>query len=181
MLRPPSEDVPLPPPRRWDMISEQTVAVLASDIDFPGLDMNTHRHYRLFFEIVNAHAAAIFIGLYFNNDLVHANYRHNDWWSRGGVSGGLNNNQPRVAYILAGEQASMVYDIVQYYGGRVGYIGHGFGRLAANMELRHYAGYWFTIPANVTRLTLRSLDLGNLLQLGIAVGSRARLFRYYGA
>jgi hypothetical protein len=178
MLNPLSEDVLLPS-RRWEMISEQTLAAIASTIDFPGLDMNQHRHYRLYFEITNAHIAAIFIGLYFNNDLVHANYRHNDFWARGAATGGLNNNQPRASTIDLGEQCSMVHDIVQYYGGRVGYVGHGFTGLGATFELNWFAGHWLTIPANVTQITLRSLDFANVLQLGMAAGSRARLFRLY--
>lgn len=179
MLREPAEDRQLPLTRGFEMISEQTMTVLSNTITFANLDMNRDRFYRLIFDIDNAHGAAIFIGLYFNGDFVHANYRHNDHWSRGGVTGGLNNNQPRCAYMALNDECSMIIDIVQYYGSRYGYIGKGFSRTGGNLTCDWFMGYYLPVTANITQIDLRSLDLANVLQLGISIGDNARLFRYY--
>jgi len=156
---------------RVGLISEVEVTADTTEVDFPGLDILTHKLYLLAFETKNVTATSGEIRIYFEGDFTDTNYYQQNLWASGStISAGRANNST-LAYLAAGHQVSgfilIMLDPDGY--GRV-YVAEARSPPAGVNIVTHSIARTIT-QTNLTRITLRA-TVANL----IGAGSKFRLF-----
>lgn len=157
--------------RDTSLLSEHVVPSDTTSVDFSGLDINTHKSYRIEIEVVNAIAATVQLYAFINNDTVAANYYYQRDTSDGSASTQLRTNNATLVDMTSTNRTSCIATLHRRDGFSAVYTANlrGAGATVANESrvVSHNSN-----EPNVTRLTFTSSVAD-----AIKAGSKFRLYR----
>ena len=142
-----------------------------TSIDFSGLDINTHKSYRIEFELINPVSNYIQYFIYINGDTTNSNY-----WSQSAVGSGgymypARDNSPTFGFVNA--NGRIFGNILVSLCGGIPYLVATNARFTqTNLEVAMHAIAKTVGVANITQLTFTA-SVAN----SIAVGSKVRIYR----
>lgn len=79
----------------------EVTGAAATSIDFTGLDINTHKSYRIEMDLVNAVASTVNIAFYVNGDTLATNYWRQNIAASGATVTGVRSNDAFISNIIA--------------------------------------------------------------------------------
>lgn len=152
------------------LLAEYTVSGSAvTSIDFSGLDINTHKSYRVEIDLVCAGSGSVY--LFINNDTTITNYYSQLISSNDTTIGGGRGNSSRIVDLITGDyhkcnlNVSLIYSKV-VYNSFVNYSDD------SNIQTYLFSGSKIATVANITQLTFTSSVASS-----IGVGSKIRIYR----
>lgn len=142
-----------------------------TSINFSGLDINTHKSYRIEVELLNATASSATISCFVNNDTSGGNYYTQELNVSGSSVVGARTN---AAYICALDASSFV-SATQFVSRTNGYAGikSFVSRLSGTSLTRD--DYYMVKSATVTNIT--QLTFVSSVASSIGIGSKIRIYR----
>lgn len=154
------------------LLASYTVAGSAvTSIDFTGLDITTHKSYRIEAELSNATADAAEISLFINNDTTTTDY-YSQWASDiDTTQAAARVNKPEFAELPASSGVSSV-GYVKKTGGYASYQGNNLQSTGSGVKSTRAAISKTATVTNITQLTFTSSVASS-----IAVGSTIRIYR----
>jgi len=140
-------------------------------INFSGLDINTHKSYRIEIDIINPVASSANISLYANGDTVSTNY----WRQIISVSGtgvsGIRNQDAIVSNVAASAKGKIVGNVSLNNSIVMGTF-QSLTNTDANVQLRNTV---FNKIATITNLT--SLTISSSVAASLGIGTKVRIYR----
>lgn len=141
-------------------------------VDFTGLDINTHKSYRVELELINATGSGAQIGFEVNGDTTTTNYHYQGvFFSSTGLSGNRTNGN-RCAFMdaSADSYSNIAVGIV---GSQATYQSSTTRNIGSSIQAgQQWGAKTNATVANITQLTFRSA-----IALAIDVGSKIRIYR----
>lgn len=162
---------------RLTLLAETVLASPASRITLAGLDLSTHRKYKLEGSILNSADAARGFWIYFNGDEVKANYNMTYHSARGGNLPTGSPDWPFFCNVDAGAEMSFALDLMMSPEGRPFYIGHITEWDSPDISISLIGGRSSVISGNLTQIDLVG-ESGIGEDVCIGAGSNLRLFGY---
>jgi len=158
-----------------NLLAEYTVSGSAvSNIQFTGLDINTHKSYRVEVELINASASAIALYAFVNGDTTTANYYSQEGYFGGVAYSALRSNQPQVAGVAGSMSfsATINLNLISGIPALTAIIARNLGASASSIEVEFTAVSKTASVANITQL-----DFTSSVASAIGVGSKIRIYR----
>lgn len=150
---------------------EVTGAAVTS-IDFSGLDINTHKSYRIEIEAYNPAATESFVYLYINNDTVASNYYSQQQKTDGtGVTAGRSNSAA-LFWVGAGQRMSGDAKLAITPGWYAMAVSDHTSNPSSLLVRQIYALVKTATVTNITQLTFTA-SVAN----AIGIGSKVRIYR----
>lgn len=144
----------------------------ASSIDITGLDLNTHKSYRLEIEFINATAGSVSIYAYVNNDTTATNYYMQYVYRSASAAAAANrNNNPDILTTGANGRTSSV-GFVQMVDGYTTIISHNTDNIGTSVAFKQQNLAHTVQQSNLTQLTLTATVASSL-----GVGTKVRIYR----
>lgn len=154
------------------LLAEYTVTGSAvTSIDFSGLDINTHKSYRIEIEWNNVSASSVFLNGFINGDTVQTNYYSQLFNITGTSVAGEKSNNARLAYPFSNEKVALTANISinQGYATTRSLVTRGIG---STVLLEIISMSKIATVTNITQLTFTSSGAS-----AIGVGSKIRIYR----
>ena len=156
-----------------NLLAEYTVTGSAvTSIDFSGLDINTHKSYRVEIELGNATVTTYYLHVYINNDTTVANYWSQELNASSTAIGGQRNQNPTIAVC---EPSSVVISnclVEQYFSGMPGVKSQNIRNYGSAVYISLYSVSKSSTITSINRLTFTSTVANS-----ISVGSTIRIYR----
>ena len=157
-----------------ELLAEYEVTGSAvTSIDFSGLDINTHKSYRVEIDIYNPTGTQIDIYCFINGDTVLTNYYSQLLQGYSGSANGANNNNSRILQVINGQFASArcaICHLPLVVKPRV--ISQASSYEGTSLVAQQYSVCKTATVANITQLTFTSTTAS-----AIGVGSKIRIYR----
>lgn len=170
---------------RVDLIAEQTLSVTEQSVTFAGLDIATHRFYRLIASIENADPGfAATIYMFVNDDEDRTHYVGSVTKINAPPFAGFIStyNYPLVASVGINERALIDYLIMITPSGLITHLGKystpiaGYG-YTTDIPLTVAGQSTFTV-ANLTKIKLVAMKSTTVIGVGFKAGSKFQLYGY---
>ena len=152
------------------LLAEYTVSTGGvKSIDFTGLDIKTHKSYRIEADIEPASAGSIW--LYVNNNLVDTQYYSQRIWGDGATTVSGRFNYPWVGFAETGYGSNNTINI-RLVQGKYNFSNNSNKKTGAAQDIQLFAGSCAAPYTNITQLTF---TLGGLI--AFLVGSKIRIYK----
>ena len=152
------------------LLAEYTVSTGGvKSIDFTGLDINTHKSYRIEADIEPASAGSIC--LYVNNNLVDTQYYSQRIWGDGATTVSGRFNYPWVGFAETGYGSNNTINI-RLVQGKYNFSNNSNKKTGAAQDIQLFAGSCAAPYTNITQLTF---TLGGTVEF--SVGSKIRIYK----
>lgn len=143
-----------------------------TSIDFSGLDINTHKSYRVEMELVNATASLANIYSFINGDTTLTNYYSQYAYANGTGLSGSRVNTPQLTQMTASQSSSLyVCNITRSNGYPFLHTVGSFNDASTIQTLQNITKKTATVT-NITQLTFTASVASS-----IGVGSKIRIYR----
>jgi len=142
-----------------------------TSIDFSGLDINTHKSYRVEIEWSNSTATNTSLYIFVNSDTVLTNYYSQQMYGSAATAGGNRVNSPAVVSNLANGRTSSEIK-VSTVGGWVVATSKETRYLPSSLEVSSFGVMKTAVVTNITQLTFTSP-----VALALGIGSKIRIYR----
>jgi len=154
------------------LLAEHTVTGAAvTSVDFSGLDINTHKSYRLEIELYNPTGTSAYLYAFVNGDTVVSNYYVQSVQYDTTVATVSRHNGAEITTTVLGEQSKVDASISISNG--ISYIvSQSMGRAASLVRSFFYCQAKVATVTNITQLTFTSSVAG-----GIGIGSKFRIYK----
>lgn len=141
-----------------------------TSIDFPLLDINTHKSYRVEIELYNPTASPNSIYLFVNNNTVQTNYQSQYTYSNASTIVGGRVNNAQVCQVIANGKS--IHNISVIKSGGLPMIS-----VVGNINNGGSLGTWQSIVESTTVTNITQLTFIASVALSIGVGSKIRIYR----
>ena len=154
------------------LLAEYTVSGSAvTSIDFSGLDINTHKSYRVEIELINATASGGALYCFVNGDTTLTNYWSQYFYANSTSVTSARQNNPQISTLIASSIASVQLSIEKV---------NGYTRITSSDNFNTsssiaYEIFSSTKTATVTNIT--QLTFTSSVASSIGVGSKIRIYR----
>lgn len=143
-----------------------------TSIDFTGLDINTHKSYRIEMELINATASGADIYMFANGDTVNTNYYTQALNTSGTVVNVERVNFPRISSMAANQSGlGVVGTIFRHSNTSMTARFNGMYNVGASSDI-YDTSWWKSSSTNITQLTFTASVASS-----IGVGSKIRIYR----
>ena len=143
-----------------------------TSIDFTGLDINSHKSYRIEIEAYNPAATESFVYAYINNDTVGSNYYSQQQKTDGtGVTAGRANSAA-LFWVGAGQRMSGDAKLAITPGGYAMAVSNHTSNPSSLLARQIYAWVKMATVSNVTQITLVGSTASSL-----GIGTKVRIYR----
>jgi len=155
----------------WEkIVDEQVTGAAVTSIDVTGLDLDAGKTYLMTLRVTNPLGAGCAMFMYFNNDLVNANYYAQYLSVDGGSITAGRSNFPDLGDLYQGTEGTWFF-FLQREVGKIKCIGQSSYREQSAVQIRLRTNCWVT-ENNVTRITIVASAAN-----AIGVGSRFIIFK----
>jgi hypothetical protein len=156
---------------RIALIEEQILGSETQEVDFTGLDLSTHKFYKLIIELKNADPTQISMMVFFNDNVTEGDYS-----GRVQLGDGSDSTYPRpmLCTLTANQNMKLELSITEDVDGYIGYA--GWGKYGTSGFVR-CAGRLNT-PASLTSIKLAGKNTGGGRSDGFPAGSYFQLYGY---
>lgn len=154
------------------LVEHEVTGSAVTSIDFTGLDINTHKSYRVEADLLNATGSTTTISLFINNDTTSTNYYRQAGVFSGSSVSTSKSNTAVIGAILGSARCSIIGNILHQIGDyALGYFSYN-KTSGATLELNVNDVAHTAVTANITQLTFSASVASS-----IAVGSKIRIYR----
>lgn len=153
------------------LVEYEVTGSAVTSINFTGLDINTHKSYRIEVEAKNATATPTIVSMFVNNDTVATNYYCQYLVAGGTAVAGARANSANIFTKEASAKTNVIGN-VSLVDGYMYSIFNSAKRDPSSIEIQNYSMAKTATVTNITQLTFTS-SVAN----SIAVGSRIRIYR----
>jgi len=149
----------------------EVTSAAVQTIDFSGLDIGTHKSYRIEIDIINAVASSANISLYANGDTVSTNYWRQIISVSGAGTSGIRNQDAIISNVAASSKGKIVGNVSLNDSIVMGTF-QAATDIDANIQLRNTV---FNKIATITNLT--SLTISSSVAASLGIGTKVRIYR----
>ena len=149
----------------------EVTGAAVTQIDFTGLDINSHKSYMVDIECKNQFALVSSIYMLINGDMTITNYWNNLLYATTNASSGRTNN-PTIASMQPSSPGAAKVSIFRDIDGNVRAISNAIEGAPSILNVLHFSYAKIASVTNITRLTFASAVAN-----AIGIGSKIRIYR----